>query len=477
MNRRAPAWASIALAALATALSPAAASAAVPVATDESVAIGNPTTVPLEATVPGATEMSFAIASSPSRGTLGPISSPSCQPTGSGGTDCKATVIYTPNQCTNGPDSFTYTATNTATMETSGAANVTLSPGSSASGPPPAPSVPLTGAAVAGVAFGGTVQNALAGATVDYGDGSGAQPLAVDTGGGSPLSHVYGAEGSYTLTATNHGSCGMASAASERVDVLPAGGTGLATAAAAPGNTASVTVAGPTPLTATLTVSPTDPIAAFIAAAAYAAKSPLFALAGPAGPVVAAYDIRTLNASANDSAVVVFTYADGGVPTAASVLFFDPALNKFVPVHPSTLVANAVVNDVAHRQITIVLDRTSQPTITALTGTRFAVVGHVPAISRLAVTPRCASPTASGSLRLRFNLSQRATLAIRVRRSRRLREPRRCRSFAGRVTPAGNRQVRIGRRLRPGVYTVQVLARNVHGRSRVASTTFAVADG
>src|SRR5437588_3480597 len=67
---------------LAFVLLPAAASADAPVAQDESVQIANPTTVPLEATTTGTTEMTFAIASSRTRGSLGQISSPTCQPTG-----------------------------------------------------------------------------------------------------------------------------------------------------------------------------------------------------------------------------------------------------------------------------------------------------------------------------------------------------------------------------------------------------------
>ena len=82
----------IVLGLLGFALWPAAASAAAPVAVDESVQIANPTTVPLEATTSGTTEMTFAIASNPTRGSLGQISSPTCQPTQTGGTDCKATV-------------------------------------------------------------------------------------------------------------------------------------------------------------------------------------------------------------------------------------------------------------------------------------------------------------------------------------------------------------------------------------------------
>src|SRR5579871_2113854 len=166
--------------------------AAGPVAVDESVPATATTTVPLEATTAGTTEMTFAIASAPGHGTLGSILNTTCAPTGSGGTDCTASVVYTPNQCASGPDSFTYTATDPGSNATSSPAIVTLSPGPTAPTPPPPPTLPQTGAAVAGVPFSGAVQNALPGATVDYGDGSGAQPLTVDAGGGAHLARLPG---------------------------------------------------------------------------------------------------------------------------------------------------------------------------------------------------------------------------------------------------------------------------------------------
>jgi Bacterial Ig domain len=464
------------LALLAFALWPNAASAAAPVAMDESVQIANPTMVPLEATTTGMTEMTFAIASNPTRGSLGQISSPTCQPTGTGSTGCKATVIYTPNQCTNGPDSFTYTAKDTATMVTSSPATVTLSPGPTASSSPPSPTLPQAGAATAGAVFTGVVRNALPGATVDFGDNTGAQPLVVDSSGNAPLFHAYAAEGSYVLTATNYGSCGMTATASERIDVLLPDALGLAVASVPPGGVARITVPGPASLTATLTVSPTDPApGAGIVGATYPATSPLFGLAGPAGEVLAAYDIRSISVSTNDSAVVTFTYPDGGVPTAASVRFFDRSTNTFVPFRASTLLHESLVIDVPHHRITLVIDRTSFPTITGLNGTRFAVVGRPPAISGLAVTPRCVARAAIRSLRLRLTLSQRATLQIHVHRRAGVRAPPRCGGHDARATPAGHRVLRLRGHLRPGVYRLSVLAHNVHGRSRVASASFVVA--
>jgi Bacterial Ig domain len=454
---------------------PAVASADAPAAMDENAEIASPTTVPLEASTAGTTEMTFAIATTPTRGSLGQISSPTCQPTGSGSTDCKANVTYTPDQCSNGPDSFTYTATDSATMASSNAATVTLSPGPAAP-PPPAPTLAQSGATSAGAPFTGTVQSTLLGATVDYGDGSGVQSLAVDSSGDAPLSHVYAAEGTYVLTATNYGPCGTTATASERIDVLFPGAAGLAFASAAPGGTATITLPGMTSLTATLTASPADAgQGPEVVAAIYPDTSPLFGLAGAAGQVLAGYDIRAIDVSSGDAVVVTFIYPDGGVPTAASLRYFDPVTKTFVQVRPSSLVPDSLVVHAQNHRITIVIDRTSTPGITALTGTRFAVVGARPAIGRLAVTPRCVSPVAVRSLRLRLTLSQRATLRIRVARRAGVRPPRRCAGHAASSTPAGNRILRLGRHLRPGVYTVSVSARNVHGHSRVSSATFAVA--
>ena len=462
---------------LAIATWPAAALAA-PVAVDESVQTANPTTVQLEATITGTTEMSFAIASNPALGSLGQISTPACQPTGTGSTDCKATVIYTPNPCTNGGGSFTYTATDPGTMSTSGPATVTLTPGALAPSPPGAPSVPQAGAVAAGSVFTGVVHNALPGATVNYGDNSGAQPLTVDASGSAQLSHVYAAQGSYTLSVTNFGSCGTTTAASERIDALPPGPAGLAIASASPGAIGTITVPGASSLTATLTVAPTDQSSgAGIVGATYPTTSSLFGVAGPAGLVLAAFDVRSINASSNDSAVVTFSYPDSGVATGASLRFFDSSTGKFVAFRPSTLARNPLVIDVADHRITIVIDKTSFPTITALTGTRFAVIGQQPVISRLVVVPRCVAPAAVSSLRLRLTLSQQATLQIQVHRRAGVHAPRSCRAHSAPATPAGSRVLRLPLHghLRPGVYTVSVLARNVHGRSRVASATFSVA--
>jgi hypothetical protein len=456
------------------ALWPAVARADAPVAVDHSLAVANTTTVSLEATVSGTTEMSFAIASSPARGSLGEISTPTCQPTGTGSTDCTATVTYTPNLCTSGPDSFTYTATDTATMSISSPAAITL-----IQGPPPAsllpgPSLAPYRAISAGAPFTATASDAVVGATVDYGDGSGTQALSLDSAGTATLTHTYAAEGTFTLTLTNPGACGTSSSANERVDVVGSGTLDLASAIAPPGGNASIALPGVIGLTATLTAGPTDQ-SAQILGATYPPTSPLFALAAAKGQVLAGYDVRAINVSSNDSAVVSFSFPDGGTPTAASVVYFEPEAQRFAAVRPSAVVANSLVIDVVHRRVTIVFDRSSVPSITNLGGTRFALIAAPPAISGLAVTPRCLATGSSRSLRLRLTLSEKAALKIRVRRRAGARPPARCSGRSRRsARGAANKTLRVRGRLRAGVYEITVTARNIHGSSQ-ATTTFAVA--
>jgi hypothetical protein len=456
------------------ALSAAVARAAEPVASDQTVAVSNPTTVWLQATVSATTEMTFAIASTPARGSLGQISTPSCQPTETGGTRCQATVNYTPNVCTSGPDTFTYTATDTATKTTSSPATISLTQGAPPATPPPRPSLAPSAAASAGAPFSAAASGAASGATADYGDGSGAQSLPVDSTGNAGLRHTYAAEGTYTLTVTNPGACGTSAAASERVDVVAAGALALTSAMAPPGGSASIALRGAIGLTATLVAATTDR-SATILGATYSATSPQFAVAAGNGQVLALYDVRVIDVSSSDSATVSFSFPDGGIPTAASVVYFDPRTKTFLPVRPSTLVANSLGIDVARQRVTVVFDRSSQPSITDIVGTRFALIAAPPAISALAVTPRCVTTRAVTSLRLHLTVSEKAALEIRVRRRAAARPPARCR---GRKPPtatrAGHRTLRLPVRLRAGIYEVTVTARNIHGRSH-ATTSFAVA--
>jgi hypothetical protein len=71
------------------------------------------TTIILAASDVDSPSLTISLASSPTKGTLGPLSATTCTPVGSG-TNCTATVAYTPAANANGPDSFTFRASDGA---------------------------------------------------------------------------------------------------------------------------------------------------------------------------------------------------------------------------------------------------------------------------------------------------------------------------------------------------------------------------
>ena len=79
------------------------------VSTDEDTA----KTITLSATDADTDNLAVAVASNPSHGTLGAVSTPNCS-TLEGTATCTATVLYTPDADYNGPDSFTFTAGDSA---------------------------------------------------------------------------------------------------------------------------------------------------------------------------------------------------------------------------------------------------------------------------------------------------------------------------------------------------------------------------
>jgi len=462
-------WRYSLLAVVTIAMWPAAARAEeLPLATSESVPVASPTTVQLEASVAGMTEMTFAISSNPASGSLGEISSAICAPTATGGSDCTATVTYTPNACTSGPDSFAYVAINTATMAASEPATVALTQGAPAPSPD-APSLPATAAVSAGAPFSVGAAGVAAGATVEYGDGSGAQTLAAAAGGTAVLRHSYAAEGVYTATVTNHGACGTSSAASEEVSVVASGSLQVAAASAMPGTSTSITIPGATGLTAVLTSVPGDQPAA-IFAATYAPANPLFEAASTSRQVLAGYDFRAIGVSGSDRAVVSFGFPDGGIPTAASLVYLDRSTESFVPVRSSGLVPDSYIVDIPDHTVSVVFDSSSRPSITELSGTRFALIAVPPALHDFALTPRCTTARGARSLRVHLVPTQRAALAIHVRRLAHVRTPARCpRRKHAIATRPGEEIFPLHRRLRAGVYQVTVVARNMHGTSRTST--------
>jgi hypothetical protein len=175
-------------------------------------------------------------------------------------------------------------------------------------------------------------------------------------------------------------------------------------------------------------------------------------------------------------------------------------------------VQGMVTVDLLRRVITLRLDATSAPSITQLTGTRFAAAARraVPPRTSLTVAPRCLTPPRRGaaSLRLRVRLSQAARTTIRIQRrgnspARRVcpRGPRRRPFVPGRFgpprtfvrnLPTGTRTLTLPLRrsgtparaavllrlpvlrLTPGTYQVTLVARNANGATREVHRSFIV---
>ena len=280
----------------------------VPSAESASTTSGAPVSVTLEATDDfGAdAQVAFAVATSPSHGSLGPLGPVSCSTTPTT-SDCTTSVTYTPTAGYAGPDGFSYVASDqfASSIPATVALNVAATPASS-----PTPSAPPPATA--------------------------------------PVPP-------------------------------PDGALGVASGTVAPGATATVGLPG---VSASLAAAPSDQALVTVATAAYAATHPAFVAAGPQGLVLAAFDVRALGAGPGDTLVVRFSYPQTVGDPAPTLEFFDPGRGGYVPVRGSALVTNSLVIDTASRTITAVLDRTSAPALTNLTGTRFAVVGGMPLVTQ-----------------------------------------------------------------------------------------------
>jgi len=328
---------------------------------------------------------------------------------------------------------------------------------------PPDQLVPL------GALYQATVSGVASGDTMDYGDGSESQPLDVSAGS-APLNHLYTSEGSFLITVTKAGS----ESASTYAHVFLPGALSQGSAFVGPGATGTVGIPG---VTATLTAPASNPDGSTVVVATYAPSNPSFVAAGPTGSVLAGFDLRAVNAGGG-RLVAVFSYPDPGDGSVPSLRFFNPATGTFVPVTGSAAVPDSLVVDPVNHTITIVLDGTSFPSLTALRGTRFAVLGS-PRINGLKAR-RCVGVGAKA--RLRFSLSQAATVRVRLQRRRSSRQRSRCPRPS---RPGRHREVRLGggptiseklvagratvriptRGLRPGRYRVTLTAVNAAGTS------------
>jgi hypothetical protein len=207
-------------------------------------------------------------------------------------------------------------------------------------------------------------------ATINYGDGSGAQPLVLTPDHTFAFNHVYQQEGNYLVTVAITDDGGASGFASVPIIVfdssIPLGQVGEATAP--PGGSATITGRG---ITATLdrdaSDDPTQP--AFLLTGPVP-ESKIAQLGGSSvvapGMHASAFDIRSVNLTAQDKAVVTFQYPPGmGTP---ALQYFDAASHSFKPVQ-----ADSIVIDSVHGTITLTFDAGSTPRLGDLTGTVFLV--------------------------------------------------------------------------------------------------------
>src|SRR5262245_23316330 len=278
--------------------------------------------------------VAFSITTPPAHGTLGPIGPVSCTYPG-GQADCTASVTYTPVASFSGSDGFTYEAT-AQSLTSPAAATITVNAAS--------PIMPDDALIDLDAAYIAVVAHVVVGAVVDYGDGT-TRGLAVQDDGTAPLDHVYATEGTFRITVTNPGGL----TATTLVNVLLPGATDAGDAIVLPGEAHTLKV-GAT-LDATLTVGSSSSFATTLIGAVYPPDSPGFITVEP---TLAAFDLRTIDASAQDRLVVTFTYPEDidahGVPT---LLFFYPPTNGFELVQGSQQVPDSMRVDRVQHTLTV----------------------------------------------------------------------------------------------------------------------------
>jgi PKD domain len=209
--------------------------------------------------------------------------------------------------------------------------------------------------------------NDISSATVNYGDGTGDQPLTLNPDKSFNLQHSYSTEGTFNVVITIRDKDGGVSVVQQRAAVFLAGTTGLVVQQVPAGATATIVADGVTVVytnnspnvTATVVLGRVDP----------AALAALGVLPGTTD----AYDVRVLDGDPRSLLLSTFHFTDTTGRGVAVLATFDPTVGRFVLVQGSRQFPGAFVIDKTADTVTVLIDQTSRPTLTSLGGTLFTL--------------------------------------------------------------------------------------------------------
>jgi Bacterial Ig domain len=385
-----------------------------------------PVPLSLHATSDQDAPLSFSVTSPPAHGSVSPIGQASCS-FSPGLTDCTAPITYEPDQGFTGSDAFDYQATD-GTLS-SPAATVTVNVTAVD------PTLPAAAVAAVGAPFTLSASGVASGARVDFGDATPLEDVASQGDGTATVAHTFGREGTFAVRLTNP----SGAEATTTVAVLLPGPSATDDALVAPGSVGSVSADG---LSATLALPAGGSAPAFLFAAAYQRADADFQVAQTT--TIGAYDLRVVGAGAGATAVVRFRVAPGPNGETPVLVFFDPRTNRFEPVSGSATVPDSLTYDPALGTLTLVFDATSRPSVTGLTGTRFAALADPKPRVAIRGLHGCPPPRSFGVAVKDANGVRRTTVSLDGHRLS--------------VSVRHRFRVRLPTGLRPGVHVVSVRA-------------------